>query len=805
MLRKAVAGSLAFLCGALAPSTAGSQVLRDDMWATNGPVYAVAIANGVVYLGGSFWDVGAVTGGFAVFDASTGTTLKPYPVVDDGVRALASDGSGGWYIGGVFASVRGQPRNRIAHLDASGNLTAWNPNANGAVNALLVSGGLVYAGGDFTAIGGQPRNRMAALDATGAATSWDPNVNNSVLALAENNGIVYAGGAFTSIHSVGRNYLAAIDMATGVPTSWAPNPNGTVNSVAAFVLGKFATLTIYVGGNFTVIGDMNRNHIGAIDAAGHPTSWNPGTNGEVFTVAAQLTSPGVATIYAGGVFTTVGSLTRNHIAAVTSMGAVTAWDPDANGEVRAIVPNGGTIYAAGSFSTMSVYGDETGAIAALDASTGRETMILPFPDNTVFALGVSGGTVCAGGYFRIAGVKRLNAAALDLATGVATNWSPWSDGDVLALLAGQDCVYAGGNFTNIGAFGGPYIAKLDIPNGIDIGGFAHDSSYPVYALAKGNGVVYVGGLFNHIGGQDRNCIAALDSVNGAATTWNPTADNAVNALSVGGGKVYAAGWFTQIGGQSRTYAAALDTAGAGAATNWNAHANNTVYSLAPSGGTVFAAGAFDTIGGQARQYIGALDGATGAATGWNPGSSFSVRALALSGATVYAGGTFTTIGGQPRNNIAQLLPSGAATSWNPGADNAVLAVAVGEGYVCAAGPFQRAGGLIHPYIAVFSQGLVAVDPRQRTIAAPLRAAPNPFRADVTLSFALPGRENAEIGVYDLTGRRVRSLHRGALDGGEHRMTWDGRDEEGGVVSAGLYFVRVRAGTNEFSTRVVRLK
>ena len=66
---------------------------------------------------------------------------------------------------------------------ATGLATAWDPSANGQVNALAASGGTVYAGGLFTDMGGTPRSRIAALDgANGLATAWDANANGQVVA-----------------------------------------------------------------------------------------------------------------------------------------------------------------------------------------------------------------------------------------------------------------------------------------------------------------------------------------------------------------------------------------------------------------------------------------------------------------------------------------------------------------------------------------------------------------------------------------------------------------------------------------------
>jgi hypothetical protein len=87
----------------------------------------------------------------------------------------------------------------IAALDSAGNATAWNPNANGGVTALAVSGTTVYVGGAFTTIGGQTRSRIAALDAaTGNATEWNPGADNTVNCLAVSGTTAYTGGNFAN-------------------------------------------------------------------------------------------------------------------------------------------------------------------------------------------------------------------------------------------------------------------------------------------------------------------------------------------------------------------------------------------------------------------------------------------------------------------------------------------------------------------------------------------------------------------------------------------------------------------------------
>ena len=69
--------------------------------------------------------------------------------------------------------------------------------------------------------------------------------------------------------------------------------------------------------------------------------------------------------------------------------------------------------------------------------------------------------------------------------------------------------------------------------------------------------------------------------------------------------------------------------------------------------------------------------------------------------------------------------------------------------------------------------------------------PNPFNPAVVLPLAL-ATDAAEVSltVYDVLGRRVRQLWQGPLGAGSHRFVWDGRDEEGKAVAAGVYIYQV---------------
>jgi len=101
---------------------------------------------------------------------------------------------------------------------SSGNLTSWDPNADGSVTTLACNDGKIYAGGLFTSIGGENRNRLAALDQnSGLATEWNPNSDDLILSITLNNGTLYAGGRQKSLSNIPNSGIAAIsEQVTGI-------------------------------------------------------------------------------------------------------------------------------------------------------------------------------------------------------------------------------------------------------------------------------------------------------------------------------------------------------------------------------------------------------------------------------------------------------------------------------------------------------------------------------------------------------------------------------------------------------------
>jgi hypothetical protein len=88
----------------------------------------------------------------------------------------------------------------------------------------------------------------------------------------------------------------------------------------------------------------------------------------------------------------------------------------------------------------------------------------------------------------------------------------------------------------------------------------------------------------------------------------------------------------------------------------------------------------------------------------------------------------------------------------------------------------------------------------------LAVAPSPFGASTRVVFGLPFEGRTDVDIFDITGRRIRSLSRGATFGiGSHALTWDGRDERGRRRDPGIYTVVLRANGQRLLRRVVLVR
>ena len=90
----------------------------------------------------------------------------------------------------------------------------------------------------------------------------------------------------------------------------------------------------------------------------------------------------------------------------------------------------------------------------------------------------------------------------------------------------------------------------------------------------------------------------------------------------------------------------------------------------------------------------------------------------------------------------------------------------------------------------------AVEERDRREALPegftlLQNYPNPFNPSTVIPYTLAKRTDLDLSIYNILGQRVRTLVQGVQDAGVYAATWDGRDDRGGGLAAGVYLCVLR--------------
>jgi hypothetical protein len=346
----------------------------------------------------------------------------------------------------------------------------------------------------------------------------------------------------------------AVVATTPTPT-W--QTNGRVNVIV------YRKNRVYIGGQFTAVRppgapagsqEVTRNHVAAFNIAkGKLLAWNPNANGTVRAI--QIVGH---KIYLGGSFTRVHNVGRQRLAQVNDTGgAPSAWHPGANAEVLAFGYAGGTLYAGGGFTIAG--GSARAHLAAFNTVTGNLTGWSPSTDDQVKALIVTpgGARVVVGGLFtQVNGTSAQHLAAINPGgSGSLASWATHVNYPVIDLAKDPNGVYVAG------AGGGGNFAGLSLTGQLKWEGGTNGN---VQAIAVVNGIVYVGGHMQFYCGPQhgqhtctnpiaRDKLLAVDAANGHLLPWAPGADSALGVFALTGaaGNLLAGGDFRHIGNRAQ--------------------------------------------------------------------------------------------------------------------------------------------------------------------------------------------------------------------------------------------------------------
>jgi trimeric autotransporter adhesin len=689
-------------------------------------VFSLAVFSGKLYAGGRFITLGDGTTSANYIAAWDGTSWSNLTIggsngVGGPVSALAVF-SGKLYVGGWFNTLGdGTSAKNIAAWDGTSwsNLTVGGSNGvKDAVNELAVFSGKLYVGGLFTALGDGTTSakNIAAWD----GTSWSNlpvgsgnGLGGTVIALAVFSGKLYVGGRFTSLGD--GNTFATSTPATRIAawdgTTWSTLPIGSSNGVGDFVVTLSASDSkLYVGGLFQTLGDFTTSakYVAAWDG----TAWSNVTCGSSNGVGGSVNVVAVfnSTLYVGGLFSALGDgtthakniATWNVSSSATVDGVLRVPSLPVAGltsDVKSLAIFDDKLYVGGKFTFTSDFGTSVTRIASWNGSawsnlpSGSRNGLGPTTDisgktpDPVNALCVFGSKLYAGGTFTTLGdgiTSAKNIAAWD-----GTSWSNLPVGSsngvygtVYALAVFNSKLYVGGDFSNFGdaafatvipslargiaAWNGTSWSNLPVSDGNGVAG-------DVYALAVFDSKLYVGGEFGYIHTSVTKRIAAWDG-----STWLTLASGtsngigvpnwssviSVRALAVFNSKLYVGGEFTALGDgtSAKNIAAWNGTSWSNLTIGGSNGVGGTVHSLAVFSGKLYVGGAFTALGDgvTSANGIAAWDGGawSNLTVGSSNGLGGTVFAMASNGSFLTIGGALSSFGdgSGPAGNIVRYRP-----------------------------------------------------------------------------------------------------------------------------------------------------
>ncbi len=119
-------------------------------------------------------------------------------------------------------------------------------------------------------------------------------------------------------------------------------------------------------------------------------------------------------------------------------------------------------------------------------------------------------------------------------------------------------------------------------------------------------------------------------------------------------------------------------------------------------------------------------------------------------------------------------------------------------------------GLCDSNKAIFTVLVSGVDDEDTLMSGPLDFSlsqnhPNPFNSNTNIIYSVSTPGQIRLTIYDLLGKRVKTLADESQTPGNKSFDWDGTDDNGKPVASGIYFYKIEAGVFTETKKMVLLK
>ncbi len=607
------------------------------------------------------------------------------------VNCIAIQPDGKIIIGGTFTNYQGTSRNRIARLLTNGSLdTSFTPGlgANGEVNTIaLQSDGKILIGGAFTSYNGILRNRIARLNADGNIdTAFNPGTgaNGTIICIAlQADNKLIIGGSFTSFNNVASSRLARLYFDGNIDSSFniGLGPNGEIRAISIQPDHK-----IFIGGAFSTYNGLAQRGIAKIAMNGSleatfniPPSLQMNVNSLAVDVDNKILIVGESSSFNGQPFRSISRLNSSG-----DLDSSFAHGTQITAPVYALLLQSDNKVLIGGVFLASVSNLHR-AFTRLDTFGIRDPMFNPSmgPNSTVrtIALQPDGKLLVGGSFSRFDDEQRNRLARLLSNGSLDTSFivGPGANTDVHTIVIQPDSkIIIAGAFDSYNQVSRVRIARLNINGSLDTtfhpGAGANG---PIWAaVLQPDGKIIVGGNFSSFAGALVNNIVRLNSNGSVDVSFNTGqgASGVVNTLAIQpDGKVLLGGAFVGFNGAPINRIVRLNPNGSLDTTfNTGTGASNTIsaLSLQPDGKIVIG-GEFASYDGISRNGIARLNANGSIDITFNPGTGVfgRVNTIALQpDGKVLLAGNIGSVNGINRVRIARLNTYGSLDlSFDPNA------------------------------------------------------------------------------------------------------------------------------------------
>lgn len=112
-------------------------------------------------------------------------------------------------------------------------------------------------------------------------------------------------------------------------------------------------------------------------------------------------------------------------------------------------------------------------------------------------------------------------------------------------------------------------------------------------------------------------------------------------------------------------------------------------------------------------------------------------------------------------------------------------------------------------VTLIYMGIIGAEEQDELVTKPgtilLSISPNPFKTMAEFAYTLPVRQQVNLAIYDVSGKKVKTLFDGYQDAGLFTIPWSGNDDKGQPLAAGVYFGRIEIDGQVATNKLILMK